>query len=214
MSEYLKANMNNLKRLVLPYDKITSTQVNLMLHAIGADSKKARRYKDKYFYYAYRNGFDASGEDIAEWDKLVKMHMAKKERVYHVSQLGINVLETLTNSTIYLVDCVGDAKPKVLSYLIKNACYCGYGCWLPVPIRAIAQFIHAPKNVVRESLEELVNEGLVAKAYYGEIDDDGYPHCWHGWEITAKAHELDEYKQAWKSECEWINADMRGEHGE
>ena len=203
MSDYLKANMDNLTKLILPYEP-TQKQADLMLHAIGADSRKARRYKQKYFYHAYRNGFDADGDDVAEWDELVKMHLAIKKRTYHVTLAGINVLEVLTNSTIYLVDCVGDAKPKVLTYLIKNACYCGYGCWIPVPIWVIADRVHAPKRVVRETLQELVNDGLVVKTYYGECDDEGFPHCWHGWGLTDKARELDEYKQAWEEECRKI----------
>ena len=206
MSDYLKFDESKLKELILPYNEVTEKQANLMLHAIGADSTKARKYKGKLYYYAYRNGFDAGGNDIAEWDKLVSMHLAEKKRVYHV-----NVLETLTDSRIYLVDCVADAKPKVLTYLIKNACYCGYGCWIPVPIWVIADRIHAPKKVVRETLQELVSDGLVVKTYYGECDDEGFPHCWHGWGLTDKARELDEYKQAWEEECRKIGMQNEGE---
>lgn len=61
MSDYLKANMDSLTKLILPYEP-TQKQADLMLHAIGADSRKARRYKEKSFYHAYRNGFDADVE--------------------------------------------------------------------------------------------------------------------------------------------------------
>lgn len=201
MSDYLKFDETKLNELILPYDEITEEQVNLMLHAIGADSTKARKYKGKYYYYAYRNGFDAGGNDISKWDELVSIHLAEKNRVYHVTRLGINVLEVLTNSRIYLVDCVADAKSKVLSYLIANDCYCGYGCWIPVPIKAIANNLHATERVVRETLRVLADDGLVVKTYYGECDDEGFPHCWHGWGLTDKARQLDEYKQAWEEEC-------------
>ena len=221
MGDYLKIIESNKKKLI-PFirDKcfVSDTQLSMMLHAIGADSTKARKYRDKYYYHAYRNGYDAGGDDVQEWEKLVKLGIASKNRVYHVTISGINLLEVLTNSVIYLCDCVGDAKSKVLTTLIQDACYCGYGCWNPTPIKNIARRIHAPEKVVRECLAILESEELVKKTYNGGCDDEGYPYCYHGWVLAKKAYELDEYKQAWKEECrkieESVNRDCKEERGE
>ena len=202
--QYLRIDNTELNDFLFPY-RVSEKQIELMLHAIGADSKKAKPYRKGLFYYAYRNGFDASGSDIELWEDLKAKEYATKERVYHVSPIGINFLERITHSTIYLYDCVGDAKSHVLTALIKSACYCGYGCWNPTPMKSIAKRIHAPLRVVKECLSELENEGLVKRTHEGGQDEDGYAYCFHGWALTEKAYELDEYKKAWNEECEYLN---------
>lgn len=192
--------------MLIPIYKPTRKQIDLMLHAIGADSSPAKKYRDKYFYYAYRNGFDADGDDITEWDELVKIRIAEKDRVYHVTKFGIGVLELLTNSKIYLANCVGDAKPKVFRLLAFDEASCGYGNWIPTPAKSIATREKIPKNIVLECLHILASEGLITKTSYGEVDDEGIPHCWHGWCLTNKGKETDVYKKAYDEEMErWNN---------
>lgn len=61
-------------------------------HCIGLKSKgnKGRKYHrhGKCYYKAYRNHYDAGGEDIPIWEALVDLGYAQKNRMYHMTDKG------------------------------------------------------------------------------------------------------------------------------
>lgn len=48
---------------------------------------------------------------------------------------------------------------------------------------------------IRKLMKELAADGLVKRAYDGGCDEDGYPHCYHGWRITRKVVDSELYKK-------------------
>ena len=122
----------------------------------------------------------------------------KDELIYQLGQKGVTASYSSTDG---------------LLGLIADACYCGYGCWIPNGAKSIAKRARLPLTLTRDTLRYLEGEGLAARSHYGEIDDEGYPHCWHGWVMTAKAKERykERYERAWKAECEYLDKSIRGE---
>lgn len=51
----------------------------------------------------------------------------------------------------------------------------------------------------RKLLKELEAMGYVMKDYEGGIDEEGYPHCYHGWNLTVKALETEIGKEEEKN---------------
>lgn len=186
---------------------VTEHQANMMLHAIGADNKGYRSYLGGKYYHAYRNYFDAGGTDAEEWDDLVKKGYAEKRRMYHVTDLGLDLLETLTGkSTIYgnyhnYADCRG----AVLTRFLSADVYCGYGCWYPTSAKTVSEVLHIPLKLVRDACRRLVEEGFLIKGHEGGMDEDGCIHCYHGYFITKKARGLDEWKALYEKEMKYIS---------
>lgn len=58
------------------------------------------------------------------------------------------------------------------------------------------------KYRIHKLLKELEKDGAVMKAYEGGIDEDGYPHCYHGWCITEQTLDTDMYKECYKEALE------------
>jgi hypothetical protein len=71
--------------------------------------------------------------------------------------------------------------------------------WLPVPARSIAKCLNLTVNQARYQLRKLKKLGYVKtiSELLGD-EDDMIPY--HGWAITDKAEETEEYKKAWKEE--------------
>ena len=188
---------------------VNPKQRKMMLHAIGWDNASQYTRNGTRYFKPYRNYYDAGGNDVADWDYLVQNKLAEKGTSYHVTALGLVVLSDIMETYIYSDNarCVADAKEVVVDILIADACVCGYGCWIPSGAEHIAKLGRLPKTLTLKTLHYLADKGIVAKTYYGDIDDDGYPHCYHGWILTAKGREVykERYDKAWKEECEYIN---------
>lgn len=213
-NRYLKVNRDGLslydRTVLLHYPEITDHQAELMLHALGADHKEYRSYKGSKTYHAYRNYYDAGGKDIAIWNDLVEKELAEKHTFYHVTVKGIRVLEFLTQCRIWDdYDCVADAKTAVHKAMMKLSVFCGYGCWEPITAKEISLDLAIPIPLVRKTLNRLAEEGYVYKGHYGSIDDDGYPHCLHGWYVTKKTEEMPLYREYEKQEYARIDAMMK-----
>ena len=198
---------------------ISENQKAKMLHAIGWNERSERIYTrgGTRYFKPYRNYYDAGEVDSPAWKDLVLKKFARQydSGCYTVTNKGLDILSCIMQTYIYCnnSDCIGDAKLAVMDVLIADACYCGYGCWIPNGAKSIAKRARLPLALTRDTLRYLEGEGLVARSHYGEIDDEGYPHCWHGWVMTAKGKERykERYERAWKAECEYLDKSIRSE---
>lgn len=188
-------------------EKITTAQAEQMLHAIGADNKKARRYAGRKIYHAYRNYYDAGGTDIALWDDLAVKGYAQKGRCfYSVTTDGLRLLQMLTESVIYdEYDCVADFRGPMLREFIKADVYCGHGCWFPTSAAQIAHNLMVPEKLARDTAKALAAEELIVRGYFGGLDDEGFPYCAHGYYLTQKARQSEEWEALYKEEMEYLN---------
>ena len=59
----------------------------------------------------------------------------------------------------------------------------------------LARCLNESKYRIRKLMKELEADGAVRRSYDGGIDDDGYPHCYHGWSITKKTYDSELYKK-------------------
>lgn len=207
---YLKISRDGLslydRHKLLDYPEITDAQAEQMLHALGADSKPYRKYLDRKYYHAYRNYYDAGGEDVELWNDLESKGLADHERFYHVTVKGIRLLEFLTQCRIYdNYQNVADARTNVLKAMIRRDVFCGYGCWFPTPAWAISLDVAIPEKLALDTLKQLCEEGYVYKGHYGEMDEDGYVHCSHGWYCTSKCKDLEIYGVYQQEEYAKIN---------
>ena len=206
----LEVNRNpDLVRRVAIYrrESITDTQADMMLHAIGADNRKERMYLGRKIYHAYRNYYDAGGED----DLTEKGYATKVNGCYHLTPEGLQLLELLTDATIYNdYSNVADCREDLLTAFMKADVYCGYGCWFPASVKGIARSLNMPLALARETARELAEEGLLKKGHCGGIDDEGYPYCVHGYYLTQKARECDKWEKLKKAEYEYIEDEIFG----
>ena len=77
----------------------------------------------------------------------------------------------------------------------------GYApCIYSIPL--LSKLTGETKYRIRKLIKELESDGLVTKTYEGGIDEDGYPHCYHGWSITSKTIGTEMYKKCEKEAIE------------
>lgn len=69
-------------------------------------------------------------------------------------------------------------------------------------IPSLSRSMGETKYAIRKCMKELEADGLVRRAHDGGIDEDGYPHCYHGWSITEKTVNTDLYKRCYKEALE------------
>ena len=74
------------------------------------------------------------------------------------------------------------------------------GSQYPVPAHLIAEHLNLTIDQARYSLRKLKQLGLVESCceLLGDEEDGYFPY--HGWRITDKAKETEEYKKAWEEE--------------
>lgn len=204
MAKYL-----TIKEPPIPIDVITHQQARQMLHAIGADSKKAREYLGHLTYHAYRNYYDAGGHDKVLWDDLVGKGYADKRTFYHVTTNGLRLLEEMTDSTIYdNYQCVGDCKTRMLESFMKYDVACCHGSWFPVSAKQVAYNLKMPLQLARDTAKHLEENGYIVKSYYGGMDEEGYPYCIHGYYLTDKARQMERWKVLHDAEVAYIENDI------
>lgn len=69
-------------------------------------------------------------------------------------------------------------------------------------IRELSEAHGETRYRIRKLIKELEADGLVRRTYDGGIDEEGYPHCYHGWHITKKATDSELYKKCEKEALE------------
>lgn len=69
-------------------------------------------------------------------------------------------------------------------------------------VHDIANQLMASEYQTRKCVRQLVNDGLAKVEHSGGIDDDGYPHCYHGFAITKAATQTQTYRDADKAMLE------------
>lgn len=219
MSKYLELkrekDLDLVRRMYIHHHggSVSNIQLEQMLHAIGADNKKARSYLGKLTYHAYRNYYDAGGADIELWDDLVSRDYADHHgHFYHVSVGGLRLLEIMTGATIYgNYHTVGDCKVKMLKTIMEHECACTSGSWVPVSAKSLARQLKLPVELARKTAKFLTENGFIVKDHYGGMDEDGQVFCYHGYCLTDKARELEVYEEIQKAEYSYINRMLKGE---
>lgn len=192
--------------------EISDIQADMMLHALGADYRPYRTHGKSRYYHAYRNHYDAGGEDIELWEDLVAKGYAVKRTFYHVSVKGIHVLEYLTQCRIWdAYKNAADCRYAVLTEMMKADVYCGFGCWLPTSSQELSDRLAIRRRLILETLKELAEDGLVRKGYYGDVDEEGYIDCRHGWYLTKLAREkyAEKYEELQKAEYKRIDDSLK-----
>lgn len=71
--------------------------------------------------------------------------------------------------------------------------------WHPVPARLIAEGLNLTTNQARYRLRKLKQAGF-ANTFSELLGDEERMIPYHGWTITDKAEETEEYKKAWEEE--------------
>lgn len=72
--------------------------------------------------------------------------------------------------------------------------------WRPYPSTAIAKQMNISVGKVRYMLKKLKEQGLVESFREGGQTEEGQVYCMHGFGITEKAKETEEYKKAFDEE--------------
>lgn len=99
---------------------------------------------------------------------------------------------------------------QTLYYLCRHAVDIMDG-WRPFPARLIAEETGVSLSTARRNLRKLKAEGYADTICENMMPDDEQPLPYHGWTITNKARETEEYKRAWEEEKQ-ICRKVFGEH--
>ena len=189
-------------------------ELDVIEHAIGYEVKKVYRRNGQLYFKPYRNHFYCEADNEI-WNGLVKKGFAKranpnKDGMAYFSVTRECLAELTLESSIYFYSANAsgneiDAQEDVIEVLLDHAVYCGYGCWIPPGARQIAHSARLPYKLTLTTLNYLEKCGYVNHFYEGGIDDEGFPHCTHGWGLSKKwttenneryiARQREEYKR-------------------
>lgn len=189
-------------------------ELDVIGHAIGYDVRKVYRRRGQLYFKPYRNYFYCKADDEV-WSGLVKKRFAEsanadKDGMAYFSVTNECLAElTLETSIYFYAESANgneiDAKEDVITVLLDHAVYCGYGCWIPPGAKKIAFRARLPYKLTLLTLNYLKKCGYVTHFYEGGIDDEGFPHCTHGWGLSKKwieennerykARQQEEYKR-------------------
>lgn len=188
---------------------LSDVEIEKMEHCIGWHKGKGAYTRNGIKYYQpHRNHFMPGGSDIPIWEGLKQKGYAEcgaptkqGSRFYWLTKQGLNILSAIEKVFIYSDNANGneiDAQHDVLEVLLDDAVFCGYGCWLPTSAKAIALRARLPLKLTRDTLKYLQDRcGYVKHVYEGGCDDEGFPHCTHGWVLTKKW--TDEHKERYEA---------------
>ena len=186
--------------------KLTEILFAEMEHCIGLDREKPYKRAGRCFYMPYRNYYDAGYGDSPMWEALVEKGFAWCKSMYHLTLHGIYLLRWQTGICIYNPS-EGDLLLRdVTNYFIARAVDCSYGCWLPVTKKEVKRHCFLTKKQTDWAISKLLEEGWIIRDIYAGKDGDGFPYCHKGFLASAKLEETEEYKKAWKEECDYIDA--------
>ena len=188
--------MKNLKDLIkIPFpSQFTDKELHVIGHAIGFNPYKVYHRNGTSYFAPYHNYY-YTGENDETWNGLVDKGFAIKTPAkdnmayFSVSKSGLFALQSETTIHFYSKNARGnevDASDDVIEVLLDHAVYCGYGCWIPPGARTISHSALLPYKLTLATLNYLKEKGYVAHYYEGGIDDEGFPHCTHGWVLTKK----------------------------
>ena len=183
-----------------------------MKHCIGLDYKKPYMRAGKYFYKPFRNHYDAGPKDEPMWEALVEKRLAWIGAMYHLSIEGIYLLRWQTGIYIYNPSVGERLLREVKDYFIDRGVDCSYGCWYPITKVEVMRGLLLTREKVNLAIQKLLEEGWIEHDEYAGRTDDGFPVYRRGFTASKKLEETDEYKKAWKEECEAIDAIVRGEN--
>ena len=183
-----------------------------MKHCIGLDYKKPYMRAGKYFYNPCRNHYNAGPEDEPMWEALVEKRLAWIGEMYHLSIEGIYFLSWQTGIYIYNPSVGERLLREVKNYFIDRGVDCFYRCWYPITKVEVMRGCHLTMEKINLAIQKLLEEGWIEHDEYAERTDDGFPVYRRGFRASKKLEETDEYKKAWKEECEAIDAIVRGEN--
>ena len=183
-----------------------------MKHCIGLDYKRPYMRGGMYFYRPYRNDYDAGPRDEPMWEALVEKHLAWRVKTYHLTIKGFYLLSCQTGIYIYNPSVGERLLREVKDYFIDRGVDCSYGCWYPITKGEVMRGCLLTREKVNWAIQKLLEEGWIKHDEYAERTDDGFPVYRRGFTASKKLEETDEYKRAWKEECEAIDAINRGEN--
>ena len=177
-----------------------------MKHCIGLDYKRPYMRGGMYFYRPYRNDYDAGPRDEPMWEALVEKHLAWRVTRYHLTIKGFYLLGLQTGIYIYNSSEGNRLLREVKDYFIDRAVDCSYGCWLPVTKKEVKRHCFLTKKQTDWAISKLLEEGWIIRYIDAGKDGDGFPYYRKGFMASAKLEEAEEYKKAWKEECDYIDA--------
>lgn len=183
-----------------------------MKHCIGLDYKRPYMRGGMYFYRPYRNDYDAGPKDEPMWEALIEKRLAWIGAMYHLSIEGIYLLSLQTGIYIYNPSVGERLLREVKDYFIDRGVDCSYGCWYPITKGEVMRGCLLTREKVNWAIQKLLEEGWIGHDEYAGRTGDGFPVYRRGFTASKKLEETDEYKKAWKEECEAIDAIVRGEN--
>lgn len=181
-----------------------------MKHCIGLDYKRPYMRGGMYFYRPYRNDYDAGPKDEPMWEALIEKRLAWIGAMYHLSIEGIYLLSLQTGIYIYNPSVGERLLREVKDYFIDRGVDCSYGCWYPITKGEVMRGCLLTREKVNWAIQKLLEEGWIEHDEYAGRTGDGFPVYRRGFTASKKLEETDEYKKAWKEECEAIDAIVRG----
>lgn len=210
---------------------LSDTEIRKMEHCVGYDPHKCYHRRGVRYFRPYRNHFYPGGTDVKIWEAIQGKGFAESGepdsrggKYFWLNLSGLNILSAAVKTYIYSDNARGneiDASHDVIEVLLADAVYCGYGCWIPSGSADIAKRARLPKKLTLDTLRYLRDKcGYVRHDYEGGCDDEGFPHCTHGWSLTKKwiDENKERYEKAQQEEYKRIDEQLRGgqedEHGE
>lgn len=196
---------------------LSDKEVSYMNHCIGYDAEKVYKRGSGRYFKPYRNYFLSAGPSRDIWEKLKEKGYAESGRegtygnvYFWLNNAGLNILSAYHEVFIYSENASGneaDASRDVIQVLLADAVFCGYGCWLPSSTKSIAVRARLPYRLTVDTLHYLKDKAYVSHIYEGGCNDEGLPHCTHGWALTKKWKDehKEEYDKAQKEEYRRID---------
>ena len=181
-----------------------------MKHCIGLDYKRPYMRGGMYLYRPYRNDYDAGPKDEPMWEALIEKRLAWIGAMYHLSIEGIYLLSLQTGIYIYNPSVGERLLREVKDYFIDRGVDCSYGCWYPITKGEVMRGCLLTREKVNWAIQNLLEEWWIEHDEYAGRTGDGFPVYRRGFTASKKLEETDEYKKAWKEECEAIDAIVRG----
>lgn len=192
MSDLISSD--NLRERILARFALKEHMIQKMDHCIGYDKRKVYHRNGSAYFIPHQNHFYPGGTDVSIWEVLRDKGLAEcgsgEHPYFWLNKSGLNYLSAYHEVFIYSDNASGneiDASEDVLEILLDDAVYCGYGCWLPSGSKDIARRARLPHKLALSTLRYLKDKcGYVSHVYEGGCDDEGFPHCTHGWVLTHK----------------------------